>query len=89
METHEYGIESGNVNYTMPILAMYYYTIGMYALTTSSSSSSSSSSSISSSEGSSADKNEDEQEYNHNTGESGNSFLLEFVVHATSHIDVR
>ena len=88
METHKYGIECGNVNYTMPMLAMYYYTRGMYTLTISSSSSSSSSSSISSSEGSSANENEDEQEYSHNTGKSGNSFLSEFEVHATSHIDV-
>ena len=89
METHGYGIECGNVDYTMPMLAMYYYTIGMYTLTVSSSSSSSSSSSISSSDGSSADENEDEQESSHNNSESGNSSLLEFEVHATLHIDVR
>ena len=89
METHEYGIECGNVNYTMPMLAMYYYTMGMYTLTISSSSSSSSTSSISSSDGSSADEREDEQESIHNNGDAGNSSLLESEVHATPHIDVR
>ena len=89
METHEYGIEGGNVNQTMPMLAMYYYTMGMYTLTISSSSSSSSTLSISSSDGSSADEREDEQESIHNNGDSGNSSLLESEVHATPHIDVR
>ena len=90
METQEYGsIECGNVNQTMPMLAMYYYTMGMYTLTMSSSSSSSSTSSISSSDDSSADEREDEQTSIHNTANSGNSFLLESEVHATPHIDVR
>ena len=89
METHEYGIECGNVNQTMPMLAMYYYTMGMYTLTISSSSSISSTSSISSSDGSSADEREDEQESTHNNDDSGNSFLLESEAHATPHIEVR
>ena len=91
METQKYGVECGDVSQTMPMLAMYYYTMGMYTLTmsTTSSSSSSSASSITSSDGSSADEREDEQTSTHNTGNSGNSFLLESKVHATPHIDVR
>ena len=88
METQEHGVECGDVSQTMPMLAMYYYTMGMYTLTMStiSSSSSSSASSITSS---SADEREDEQTSTHNTGNSGNSSLLKFKVHATPHIDVR
>ena len=90
METHEYGIECGNVDSTLPMLAMYYYTIGVYILTLSSSDSNpSSSSSSSSSDSSSGDENEDEPESSHNNGESGNPSLLKFEVHATPHIDVR
>ena len=70
------------------MLASYYYTIGVYTISSSSDSSSSSSSS-SSSDSSSGDENEDELESSHNNGESGNSSLLEFEVHATPHIDVR
>ena len=85
METHKYGIECWNVDNTLPMLASYYYTIGVYTI---SSSSDSSSSSISS-DSSSGDENEDEPESNHYNGESGNSSLLELEVHATPHIDVR
>ena len=66
--------------------ASYYYTMRVCTLSSSSSERSSSSSSSDSSLG---DENEDEQESSHNNGESGNSSLLEFEVHATPHIDVR
>ena len=70
----------------MPMLAMYYYAMGMYTLTISSSSSDSSDSSMTSS---SSDEREDEQTSTHKTSNSGNSSLLKFEVHATPHIDVR
>ena len=79
METHEYGIECGNVDNTLPMLASYYHTIRMYTI------SSDSSSFISSS----GDENEYEPESSHYNGESGNSSLSEFEVHTTPHIDVR
>ena len=70
----------------MPMLAMYYYAMGMYAITISSSSSESSDSSVTSS---SSDEREDDQTSSHRTSDSGNSFLLKFEVHATPHIDIR
>ena len=73
----------------MPMLAMYYYAMGMYTLTISSSSSDSSDSSYSSMTSSSSDEREDEQTSTHKTSDSGNSFLLKFEVHATPHIDIR
>ena len=83
METHEYGIECGNVDNTLPMLANYYHTIRVYTI------SSDSSSSINSSVSSSDDENEYEPESSHYNGKSGNSSLSEFEVHATPHIDVR
>ena len=68
------------------MLISYYHTIGVYTI---SSSSSDSSSSVSSSSSSSGDESEYEPESSHYNGESGNSSLSEFEVHATSHIDVR
>ena len=83
METHEYGIECGNVDNTLPMLLNYYHTIGVYTI------SSDSSSSISSSVSSSGDESEYEKESSHYNGKSDNSSLSESEVHATPHIDVR
>ena len=76
-------MQSGDVSQTMPMLGMYYYAMGMYAISISSSSSESSMTS------SSSDEREGDQTSSHRTNDSGNSFLLKFEVHATLHIDVR
>ena len=70
------------------MLANYYHTKGMYTLP-STDSSNSSSSSMTSSESSSADERKDDHTSTHNTGNTGNSFLLKLKVHATAHIDVK
>ena len=72
----------------MPMLGMYYYVMGIYAIYISSDSSESDSSE-SSMTSSSSDEREDDQTSLHRTSDSGNSFLLKFEVHETLHIDVR
>ena len=64
----------------MPMLGMYYYVMGMYAISISSDSSESSITS------SSSDEREDDQTSSHRASNSGNSFLLKFEVHATFNV---
>ena len=70
VETQDYGVQNGDVSQTMPMLGMYYYFMGIYAIYISSDSDSSESSITSSSE--------DEGEYDHITSDrisdQGNSF---------------
>ena len=82
----DYEVQSGDVSQTMPMLPIYYYTMGMYTITISSSSSESDSS-ASSMTSSSSDEREDDQTSSHRTSDSGNSFLLKFEVHATLMLD--
>ena len=70
VETQDYGVQSGDVSQTMPMLGMYYYFMGMYAIYISSDSDSSESSITSSSE----DEGEYDQTTSNRTNNPGNSF---------------
>ena len=86
METQNYVIQggdvSGDVSETMPMLSIYYYFMGLYAIYISDSSDSSITST-------SEDEEEDYQSTSNRTSDQGNSFLLKFRVHATIYIDVK
>ena len=86
METQNYGIQggdvSGDVSETMPMLSIYYYFMGLYAIYISDSSDSSITST-------SQDEEENYPSTSNRTIDPGNSFLLEFRVHATIYIDVK
>ena len=86
METQNYGIQGGDVNgdvsETMPMLSIYYYFMGLYAIYISDSSDSSITST-------SEDEEEDYQSTSNRTSNLGNSFLTKFRVHATIHIDIK
>ena len=87
METQDYGVQgrdvSGDVSQTMPMLGIYYYFMGFYAIYISSDSESESSITSTSEE-----EVENEPTTSDRTSNPGNPFLLKFGVHATFHIDV-
>ena len=86
METHEYGVGSGNVNNTLPMLASYYHSIGLYTI---SSTLSRDSSDISSSSSVSDESEYEPDESSHYSDISGNFYLSESEMHVTPAIDVR
>ena len=88
METQDYGVQGGDVigdvSQTMPMLGIYYYFMGFYAIYISSESESKSSSTTSTSE----EDMENEPTTSDRKSDPGNPIFPKFGVHATLHIDV-
>ena len=86
VDTQHYGIQGGDANgdvsETMPMLSIYYYFMGLYAIYISDTSDSSITST-------SEDEEENYQSTSNKTSDQGNSFLSKFRVHATIYIDVK
>ena len=84
VNTNEYGVlDSDNVNNTLPMLANYYHSVGLYTF------SSADSSEISGSSNSESDEGEGESdELSHYSDVSGNSLPSESATPETPSIDV-
>ena len=88
METQNYDVQGGDINgdvsHTMPMLGIYYYFMGFYAIYISSDSETESSAITSTSE----EDVEDELTTSDRNSDPGNPIFPMFGVHATLHIDV-
>ena len=86
MKTQDYGVQggdvSGDVSQTMPMLGIYYYFMGFYAIYISSESESESSSTTSTSE----EDMENEPTTSDRKSDPGNPIFPKFGVHATLHM---